>query len=601
MPRRGSAPRALQGSASGYQRLAFWLGVALVLVLPLLWDSDCTEVFRVPKREAALVVWATLAAAFVAANLRGPAWRDPWWWAWGGVLAGAVASAATSGQPAVVLVRCVPLALAALGWGALRQLTERHRQRLATLVVVAGVIQAGVTALLLLPSFQPEAFTRLENFQGRYRWLGTMGNPADVGVYLVPPIVLAVALALRQKRQRFVYVAAAATMLGVTLGSRTLTAFIALAGGFAVLLWRYVPRRARIPATAGLAVLAAVLAIAGPLAPRVRTAITEFEHGGWMSIGSGRGAGFAAALGMIAARPVTGVGFGLFENNSFRYQSEETLARRGRILRLETAFGQAHNDVLQHVAETGLLGLLLAAGGLGVALRRSRRAAGALPVLLPLVAALAPLALLQFPTHLAAIAAQWTVLAALAVPSLPAPPEAARWTRLAQWIAVAAVAAAASFAAWQRYVGSIAWQQASTLSRAIQQGQLKQGREEAARAALANLEPRLKWFPGAWDAEVVSGNVAMLAGRPDIALEHFYTALRLAERPETRFDVGMALLALGDQETGYSHLIRAVKLNPWIFGQIGNRDVTEALRLRLDADGYGKRYPWIYRLTPESR
>ncbi len=222
----------------------------------------------------------------------------------------------------------------------------------------------------------------------------------------------------------------------------------------------------------------------------------------------------------------------------------------------------------------------------------------ALPARLPLVAALAPLALLQFPTHLAAIAAQWTVLAALALPPLPPPPAAAGRARLARWLAVALLAGAACYAAWRQYVGSIVWQQASTLTRAIHGGQLKQGRTEAARAALARLEPQLAWFPGAWDAQIVTGNIAMLAGRPDVALEHFHEALALAERPEARFDVGMALLALGDRETGFSHLIRAVKLNPWIFSQIGDREVADGLRRRLDADGYGTRYPWIYRLTP---
>jgi tetratricopeptide (TPR) repeat protein len=265
------------------------------------------------------------------------------------------------------------------------------------------------------------------------------------------------------------------------------------------------------------------------------------------------------------------------------------------MLRLETAFGQAHNDVLQHAAETGLLGLLLAAAGIAWATGRARHDRSSLPARLPLLAAMAPLALLQFPTHLAAIAAQWVVLAALAAPPLPAPPVPSRRRWLAQMLAVSVVAAAAGLVAWQRYVGSIAWQQASTLAQAIQQGQLKQGRAEAARAALARIEPRLRWFPGAWDARVVTGSAAMLAGRPEAALDHFRAALALAERPETRFNVGIALLALGDQEAGYSHLMRAVKLNPWIFRQVADPETASALRRRLDADGYSRRYPWIYK------
>jgi len=93
----------------------------------------------------------------------------------------------------------------------------------------------------------------------------------------------------------------------------------------------------------------------------------------------------------------------------------------------------------------------------------------------------------------------------------------------------------------------------------------------------------------------------MLAGRPETALDHFRHALALAERPETRFNVGMALLALGEQESGYAHLMRAVKLNPWVFGQIAKPEVAEALRRRLDADGYGARHPWLYETLKRGR
>ena len=601
MGRRNRPAEAPDAAAGWFERAGFWLAVALVLVVPLVWSSECLEAFRVPKRELAFALWATLATLFVARNLGGAAWRDPWWAVWAAVAAGAALSAPTSGHPGVVLVRTVPFVLAALGWGALRQLGDRHRTRLAVLVVAAGTLQAALTALLLLPSFQPAAFGRIDRFAGRYMWIGTLGNPADVGVFLVLPLLLAAALALSRKRRRWAPAAAAGLMLLVLLGTRTLSAAIALACGGGVLLWRLLPRRLRLPAAAGVAVVMAAAAFVGPLAPRVKSAVNEFRRGGWTSIGSGRGAGYAAALGMVAARPLTGVGFGLFESNSFAFQDEDVLARRARMLRLETAFGQAHNDVLQHAAETGLLGVLLVAAAITWAARRSPRGASALPVRLPLLAAAVPLALLQFPTHLAATAAQWTVLAALAVPPLAAPPPATRRRRVAQGLAVAAVAAAAAYAAWQRYTGSIAWQQASTLTQAIQKGQLQQGSTDAARAAFNRLEPRLRWFPGAWDAHVVTGNVAMLAGRPETALDHFRHALALAERPETRFNVGMALLALGEQESGYAHLMRAVKLNPWVFGQIAKPEVAEALRRRLDADGYGARHPWLYETLKRGR
>ena len=63
-------------------------------------------------------------------------------------------------------------------------------------------------------------------------------------------------------------------------------------------------------------------------------------------------------------------------------------------------------------------------------------------------------------------------------------------------------------------------------------------------------------------------------------------------------DVGMALLALGDQEAGYAHLMRAIKLNPRLYGVIADPATAAALRRRLDADGYGLRQPWMYTVSP---
>jgi len=61
---------------------------------------------------------------------------------------------------------------------------------------------------------------------------------------------------------------------------------------------------------------------------------------------------------------------------------------------------------------------------------------------------------------------------------------------------------------------------------------------------------------------LILGNLAVDAGDTRLALSSFGRALALAERPEVRFDVGMALLMAGERETGMAHLMRAVELNP---------------------------------------
>jgi tetratricopeptide (TPR) repeat protein len=593
-PRRPSTPPPVPHSP--FDAAAFAISCLIVLLLPLVWSSAAHEAFRSPKSELSMALWASLAALFVARNTSARAWRDPWWLAWAGVLAGGLVSALLAAHPWLCLLELAPLVLAALGWGALRQLPEERRARLVSLVVVAGVIEALVTLAFLVPSWQPESFRLIPNFYGRYSWIGTLGNPADVAVFLVLPALLATARAFERRRRR-TYVAAALLIVVVIVGSRTLSAVAALVLGEAVLLWRRLPARRRRLGLGAALVAVIVVVLTTPLLWRIVGAANEALGGGWIWLGSGRGAGVAAAVSMAAARPVTGVGFGMFEANSFRYQTEATLAARGRELGMKTGFGEAHDDLLQYGAETGLLGVLLAAGGLVLAWRRRSRGGDALPCRAPLLAAVLVLVLSQFPLHLAAIAAQWVVLAALALPPLEPPRAAGRLTHGLQAVVIVAIAAAMAFVAWRRYTAWVALEQGSTLSSFLTQGTPRRTGPEIAAAALARLEPKLRWIPGSWEASVTLGDLAMKAGDVDGALAHFEAARSLAERPEIRFDLGMALLASGERDAGMADLVRAVKLNPAIYRGIENADLARDLRRRLDLDGYSRRHPWIYEGT----
>jgi tetratricopeptide (TPR) repeat protein len=342
-----------------------------------------------------------------------------------------------------------------------------------------------------------------------------------------------------------------------------------------------------------------VVFVASPLSQRVRAAINEVSGGGLLWLGSGRAAGYAAAASMLAARPVTGVGFGLFEANSFRFQSAEALAERGRVLGLVTGFGAAHNDLLQHAAETGVIGLLVAGIGLAWAARQRPRGEGAVATALPLCAAALVLALTQFPLHLAVVASQWTLLAALALPTLPPAPPAAGWGARGRVLAVGVLAGAALVLTWQHYRATTLLQQGKLLSESLRAAATRpEARAQVARAALANVVPRVKLLPYSWEAAVILGNLAMDAGDTKLAVESFGRALALAERPEVQFNVGMALLTAGNREAGMAHLERAVQLNPAIFREVRNPELAVALRRRLDASGYGVKHQWMYQGTP---
>ena len=419
-----------------------------------------------------------------------------------------------------------------------------------------------------------------------------------MATFLALPAVLAAEQALAARRRRLAWAGAAVLLAGVVLGTRTITGALALAAGGLVIAWRAASKRSRLPIVAGVAAAAVLLFLVTPLAGRVRTAVVEARHGGVAWLGSARGAAFLAAGSMLAARPLTGVGYGLFEANSFRFQSPETLANRGRVLGLVTGFGEAHNDLLQHAAETGLLGIALAAAGAALALRRGRAGGGLLdPV--PLAAAALVVMLAEFPLHLAANAAQWAILAALALPPLPPPPTTAGWRERGRLLAVGLLAGAALAVAWQQHRAGIAFEQAKVLVSTLRAAPARSPvKTELARAAFANLRRWAFWMPYSWEADVILGNVAFEAGETRAALASFGRALALADRPEIRFDLGMALLAAGDEEAGMTRLEQAVKLNPAVFRAITDPKLARALRHRLDASGYGEKHAWMYEGTP---
>jgi tetratricopeptide (TPR) repeat protein len=600
MARKPARDKVAPADGSFFGGIAFWLALTLVLAVPLMWTSSTMDMFREPQGLLATTLWAVLAALFIAQNLGGAAWRDSWWLPLGGLLAAGVLSLVTSGETGRVLSNLVPVVAVGLGWGAVRQLDDRRRRWLWRVVIIAGVVQALLTLAFLAPSSQPEVYRLItRDTYERYSWIGTLGNPGYVGYFLVVPALLAAHAAIAQAARRLLYGGAAVLMAGVIVGTRTLTAMLALAAGAAVLAWHNAPRRYRWPALGAGAVVLALIAGAPPVFDRFKAAVDEVKQGGWVWLGSARLAGWASATGMLAARPLTGVGLGLFEANSFRFQDAEVLAQRGARLGLVTAFGETHNELLQFGAETGLVGVaLLLAGALVAWRRRSRSSTGraeshVVGAGTAVITAAGVVALTHFPFHLPTILAQWTIVAALLLPPLPSPPPLGR-TAIVRYLAAALVIIAIGAIAWQRYSTSRALQQGIRVVQLLRAGQRDERTLAMARLALVRLEERSHWLPYSWRAEVALGNLAAEAREAGKAVLHFNRALALAERPEIRFNVGMAYLLAGDDAAAYPHLIKAVELNPRVFAEIKDARIAKELRRRLDVTGYGTRHPWIY-------
>ncbi len=569
-------------SESWRQRLILAGGMALVVLLPLVVDLACLSPFRAPKSFLAHGLWALLAALFLAHPS-----LDPWAWPAAALVAAGAVSLALAGSPSG-LPSLLATALALGGALALRQLDRTGRRKLEKAVVFAGLLQTLLAIAWYEPAARPDSFALLEKSEGRFQLLGTLGNPADVAVFLLLPTLLSLHRALSGKRRAGWWLCALLCLAGMVL-SQTLSALAALALGTGVLLIRRLPAPKRLWAVvlSFFALLLLVLA-ADPLRVRLGQAWQEVRQGGLLWLASARGAAWSAAWSMFLTHPVAGVGFGQFEAHSFRFLPPRALAERARVLGLETGFGQAHNEYLQYLAETGLLGAALFLGGLVFAWRRRPVWPQELEMEpFSLLAAMAVLAAFQFPLQLAAIAAQWLVVLALLLPPLPSPGprrHIAGVVGLVLWVGLAWVS-------WQQWRGYRALQAAQVLVDSLRQASSPMGKVVAAEA-YRKLAPKLAYLPWDYQAETVAGNLAREAGQWDAALAHFRRALALAERPELRFNVGVTLLSLGQEKEGLAQLVRAAELNPAVLRVVTDRLLASKLRQELSAVGYFRRYPW---------
>ena len=408
--------------------LALGLGFLIVSVYV---SRSALDAFRLPKEIAfrAEAIVLLLIGVFFATRRRG-SWGDlvrgipPMEWGLCAAIAVWTAITTATSQNRPLSEDSIVTVLAAIAIFLATRRLAPHLPLLAfDLSLIPVVINCAVSVLQDQRIWNPFKFG--PDIPHHMMTTALIGNPNDVGTWLVGPgVATVVAAVVIRGWRRWIYVALLPVeMLGV-LASATRTALIAFAAG--VLIFILIrPWRQAVVAGAVLAIVMAVALRPGAeLSDAMGTALMAAEERRYDVLLSDRVVPFLTAIEMMKAHPATGVGPGCFK---FEFM-DERMAIEGRYPRGWTKgapqnFGETHNDHLQVAAETGLPGYALFLAGIVVLAIRPRRTPGDAPdrperllgraLRIPLATAFFVVCLAQFPLQLAAPRLMFLTLAAL--------------------------------------------------------------------------------------------------------------------------------------------------------------------------------------------
>lgn len=414
----------------------------------------------------------------------------------------------------------------------------------------------------------------MEAPEPRFLAAALIGNPGDVAAALLVPAVLlwnrvTAASGLRSRLLAAAGLAACLVGLGATEAIAPLGAFAA-----AVLFHTLLDVRARWRPFLAAVLLFVAAAGATGAGRRALVKLGELRKGEAARASTQRDIGVLAALEMIRARPLLGVGPGAFSNAFIpaRLRAEE---RTGRYLIHRSGFAHfdnAHSEPLTLAAEIGLpaafLSLAALAGVAGGLLRR-RRGERAAPVpsgvtpdmLLALLASLAVLSLGAFPLRIALSAGPAAFVLGLAFRTLApaAPAEPARSPRLAALLGGLALVtlgtAGVRFAAVSLQAdGELRLQATDTFQGAARSDLNDSARRQLKRALALRPMSASGWIAlGSTYREDRDWENAFLA---------YVRSLSIEERTETDFNIGLVVLAGANPGRATGFLRRALWILP---------------------------------------
>lgn len=254
----------------------------------------------------------------------------------------------------------------------------------------------------------------------RFGNVGFIGNPNTAGTYLLIPTLAAITATLVFRRYRVVAGLITLVLLAGLFETQTITVMF----GFTAALGAFVltgSRRIRFIAVSLVIIAALGMLAYGPTRERLVSLQGPLRRGDFSTLTSNRVPAAVTTFTMFRDRPLLGLGPHVFAARYMPYRLAVD-ERNPKFIQLgRDNFGEAHNDHLQVLAETGIPGyvlLLLFAGSIAVlTFRRSTadddRARFVNVFAFPAVAAFLAVALGQFPIELTAASVTYTYAAAL--------------------------------------------------------------------------------------------------------------------------------------------------------------------------------------------
>ena len=270
------------------------------------------------------------------------------------------------------------------------------------LLIVPVLLNTLLVALQRHGIYQP--FESSPLMPRHLRATGLIGNPNIVGSYMTLVTIVFAAAALHTAgMRRWVYALGTVCALAGVMVSETRTAVIALGAGLLLLAIGRSVRRALAVAAAVVAALLLAIMLEVRVVMEVVTLPQVVASRGLDAASSGRITPFLSGVEMARDRPLLGLGPGTYGYHYMAYKIRTSEKYRLTSV-VNMNFGEAHNDHVQLLAETGAPGYLLFLAAvlvLVVTVRRppeeTERSNVARGIVVPLAGTLLVLCLAQFP------------------------------------------------------------------------------------------------------------------------------------------------------------------------------------------------------------